>query len=177
MERIKEWISQKLNFKNDKQLPALSLLEMLIYVAVLSILVVAITGLTFLIYKNKVSIEDRASINEDMRILIKSIRDDMYLGNAINVSANQLTITNRGTGDQVRYYEEADQIHRQLNADVPVAVTASSTDVQEFTITDITTPSAAGTIRITLQLGNYPLQYLKPEISQRVISTMSLKFL
>jgi competence protein ComGF len=118
-------MKERKSSKNTKQikrsLKALSLLEMLIYVAVISILVVAITGLTFLIYRNKCSIEDRASINEDMRILIKSIRDDMYLGNTILVNGNELRITNRGSGDSIIYIEQNDQIFRQLNSDPPVA--------------------------------------------------------
>lgn len=161
------------------KIAAFTILEVMVYVVVLSIMVGAIGGIVILLYRYKTTIEDRVNVNEDLRILVKSIRDDMYQGNGVSVTAEgNLVITSTApTVPDITYTITNRQVFRQEDAAAPVAVTADTTDVRTFTVTDISTPEAAGTIRVTLTLANYPRGTIKPEVEETITSTMSLKFI
>ncbi len=160
-----------------KRKPGFTLVEVLVYIAVLSIIGGSITGLGILIYRYKTIMEDRVNVNEDMRVLVKSIRDDMYLGRSVNVaSTTSFTITD-SSGDDITYALVGDQVTRQVELDPAVAITAETVDVRTFSVDDVTTPNVAGTIRITIELANFPSGTLKPVIVQEVTTTIGLKFL
>jgi len=153
-----------------------TLIEVLVYVLVFTIIIGGIAALVLGVYRHKTIIEDRVNVNEDLRLLSKSIRDDMFLGNDISVVGNTITII-RPAANDIAYYESNNRVYRQEGAALPIAVTAVSTDVRQFTIEDLSSPTAAKTVRITFELTNYPRGTMKPEISQLVSTTFSLKFI
>lgn len=162
-----------------RKLQAFTMVEVLIYTAILSVVASTVTGMILLIYRTQVFVEDRISVNEDMRLLIKSIRDDMYLSQGFLINNDGSISMNAGANGlgTVTYYLSDHQVFRQAGSDPAVALTASSTDIRQFLITDISTPNAAGAIQIDLTIANYPTGTLKPEVERSIQSTISLKYL
>lgn len=160
-----------------KQKDAYTLIEALLYILILGIIGGAVMSGIMLVFRNRTIIEDRITVNEDMRLLIKTIQDDMYFGDGITVNSGTLQIANAVDGNtQVSYYLDGDQVMRMVEGEAPVAVTSLATDVRTFQLEDITTPSTSGTIRITLELANYPRGPAKPETVENITTTISLKF-
>lgn len=131
-----------------------------------------------MIYRYKTVIEDRVNVNDDLRTLVKSIQDDMYLGVNVIVDAQQrLVIGFPGGGGQVMYFLQGHQVYRQLNGDPSLAITSEETNVIAFDVEDISSTEASGTVQVHLNLSNFPSGTLKPEIREEITSTISLKFI
>jgi type II secretory pathway pseudopilin PulG len=162
-----------------KKLAAFTLIEILIYMTLMSIITGAITGIILQTYTFKTSVEDRARVNEDMRNLIKSIRDDMYFGDAVQVTAqgNLVISSSFNSPSQVTYSLSNGQVLRQEGVTTAVPVTSEDTEVRAFTLVDESTPSSAGVIRLTLVMSNYPRGPLKLEVVRDITSTISLKYI
>lgn len=155
-----------------------TLIEILTYVGVMSAIVGALTGMIIAVYRYKTVVEDRVSVNEDLRLLVKSIRDDMYLGNQMQVDVSgQLIIQNTNESSTVRYYLTNNQVFRKLNNDTAIAVTSDETNVTQFLVEDVSSAAAGGAIRLSLGLANYPNGAFKPPISESLTFRISLKFL
>jgi type II secretory pathway pseudopilin PulG len=161
----------------QRLIKAFTLIEVLVYVAVLSIIVGGSASIIMAVYRNKVIVEDRVNVNEDMRLLTKSIRDDMYLGNDVVAnSASSFTVSRAGE-DDILYYLNGQRIYRQVGSGTAVAITAIGTDVRQFVVQDLSTPAIAKTLRIRIELSNFELGALRPEIVQDVTTTFSIKFI
>lgn len=162
----------------QKNLPAYTLVEAVIYVFALGTIVTVVTGLILMIYRYKTVVEDRVTVSDNLRTLVKSIQDDMYLGIGITVvDANRMVIQLPSSGGQITYFLQGSQVYRQSNSDTAVVITSDLVDVISFNITDISSADSAGTIRITFDLSNFPTGTLKPEVRETVTTTMSLKFI
>jgi type II secretory pathway pseudopilin PulG len=160
------------------RLRGFTLLEAIVYVAVLSIVGGVITSMIMQMYRFQSIVKDRAQINTDVQVLFKSIRDDMYLGDSLEVTGGDLYIySSFNFPAQVRYFLSNAQVYRQENADAAVQVTHGEMNVKSFDFQDISTPASAGVIRVSIDISNYPRGPLKPEVEEQVTSTISLKFL
>lgn len=170
-----------MTFKRKKKhkYSGFTIVEVVMYVLIMGILTAMVTTIILQVYRFQITVKDRAQLNEDLRVLTKSIRDDMYLGTSIQVDLDGDLIigSSFSTPAQVRYYIQGGTAYRQEGSGVPVAITHAETDVRQLQFQDISTPSSAGVIRLTLQMYNYPRGPLKPEVSETVTSTISLKFL
>ncbi len=162
--------------KTQKKTEAFTLLEVLVYVFVFILVVGGMASIVLAIYRHKTIIEDRVNVNEDLRLLTKSMRDDIYLGDDLVLnSASNLTII-RNSADDIVYYLSGGRVIRQEGAGSPIAITAITTNVTQFVMTDLSSPTTAKTIRLELTLSNYPGGSLKPLIEQIVTTTFTLKF-
>ncbi len=166
-----------MNHGSANKLPAFTLLEALIYVLLLSVVVSGITSLVLLIYRFKTVVEDRVNINEEFRLVMKSIRDDMYLGDQVFVTAEGRLVIGIPGGGQIQYYLESNRVWRKYLAESPVSMTSNYSNIHHFSAVDISSSETAGTVRITLDISNFPIGSLKPEVRQVVTSTVSLKFI
>lgn len=162
--------------KKSKTYKAFTLVEILVYVFVFSIVATTLTSIMILTYRYKIIIEDRVSVDEDLRILVKTIRDDLYLGSGVSVDGTGALIITDTTGDQIKYSLQGTQVFRQKNADLALAITGSATKVISFDVEDLTSAQAAGVVQITLDMSNFPSGFIKPEVRETVTSTMSIKF-
>ena len=162
--------------KSKKRAEGFTLLEVVVYVFVFVLVVGGMAAIVLALYRHKTIIEDRVNVNEDLRLLTKSMRDDIYLGSdlVLNSSSN-LTIV-RAVGDDVVYYLSNGRVFRQEGIGDPIAITAITTNVTEFDMTDLSSPTTAKTIRLEATLSNYPGGSIKPEIRQEVETTFTLKF-
>lgn len=169
----------KVKINSDiKRKRGFTLLEVIVYVGVMSVIGGTVTALILQVYRFQTIVQDRAQLNEDIRILFKSIRDDMYLGDTMQVDGDKLIILSTfNSPATVTYSWQGSQVYRKENAGADVAITNQGTNVRDFGLEDISTPSSAGVVRVTLVMSNYPRNPLKPEVIEDVTSTMSLKFL
>lgn len=158
---------------------AFTLVETIMYVAILGFMSASVSGLILLVQREKAIIADRVSVGEDLTNLVTSIRTDMYLGDAFTIGGDgSLTIDGtRNAITQVRYYLSSNQVFRQVNGGNAETVTKASTNVTTFAFTDISTPSAAGTFQLVVHLENFPIGTFRPIVELDNTSTISLKYL
>lgn len=157
---------------------AFTLVEVLIYTAVLGVIATLISGIIMLVYQNKIAVEDRIEITQALRNVVKSIRDDMYLADGFTVAdGSTLTITSSVNNQpDVTYEIQARQLLRIQESDT-AALTSQLMEVSQFELEDISTPSSGGTLRLTLQVRNFPRLSLKPPVEETVTTVISLKYL
>lgn len=167
----------ELHNNQAKTLKGFTLLEVMVYIVVFSMVVGGMAAITLGIYRHKTIIEDRVNINEDLRLLTKSLRDDIYLSNDIDIVGGTTLTVIRNSADDVVYYLSNGRVFRQEGTSSAIAITAITTDVRRFDLTDLSSPDSGKTVRLHTEIANFPGGSLKPEIAQDVTTTFSLKFL
>ncbi|MCA9378829.1 hypothetical protein KC640_00215 [Candidatus Dojkabacteria bacterium] len=163
--------------RTHKKLPAFTLVEGILYTALLGAIAGIMVGTVVLIFRYKIAVEDRVSVNEDLRILIKSIRDDMYFGVAESVNGSGNIEIEEVDGSIITYYLQGNQVYRQAGVSAPLAITSNTNNVSVFEVIDWSSASAAGTIKVTVTIGNYPAGTLKPAITENITTALSLRFI
>lgn len=163
-------------YSQIKSLPAFTLVEGVLYTFLLGALAGIMMGTVMLIFRYKTAVEDRVSVNEDLRILVKSIRDDMYFGTAESVDGSGHLIIEEVDGTIVTYYLQGNQVFRQAGISAPLAVTSNVNNVSVFNVIDWSSASAAGTVKITITIANYPSGTLKPAITETITTALTLRF-
>ncbi|MBL8014780.1 MAG: type II secretion system protein [Candidatus Doudnabacteria bacterium] len=161
----------------QKSKPAFTLIEVLVYILILSIVSGVLANIILSVYRFKTVIEDRVNVNEDLRILVKSIRDDMYFGRFVRVEPTDILVITLPNTAEITYFRQDNRVYRQENGSSAVSITGGDVNVSLFVVTDLSTPDAAGAIQLQLTLENYPAGLIKPLVSESITSTMSLKYI
>ena len=127
-------INSKFKIKNS----GISLLELLIYIALLSGLMVIVSDAFIMLSRGRGQAEARSEINSAIRFAGEIIKQDVK--NATAVSAPLLgvpgsTLTLTVSGDTILYDMSGGTLRRKVNAGTPEAVTGSyvTVDVPTFT--------------------------------------------
>lgn len=146
------------------------------YIAILAVLSGVLMDMLLSLYRFKALVEDRVNVNEDLRVLVKSIRDDMYLGRTVRVDTGNVLVITNPAGIEVSYYLQSGRVYRQQQSQSALTITGSDVNVVGFSLTDLSTPDAAGTVQIDLILENFPQGLIKPLVREELSSTVTLKF-
>lgn len=151
---------------------------MLIYTFILSILSVGVAGVLFQVYRVQSVVDDRALITENLKQLHKSIRDDMYYTDDLYVDSNgDLVLTSSfATPASIRYSLTGASVFRTADSGSAVRVTDDRTEIFDFTVTDISSASAAEVVRIDISMRNYEAGLIKPPVSLTISTTLGAKF-
>lgn len=164
--------------KQKQKLTGFTLVEVLVYTFLLSIISVGVSGILFQLYRIQSVVDDRATLTENLRQLHKSIRSDMYVADDLFVDVNgDLVITSSfSTPATVRYSLTNEAVFRTADSGSAVRVTDTKTDVFNFSVTDISSASAAEVVNIDLGMRNYDRGSLKPPVSINLSTTVGIKF-
>lgn len=164
--------------KLQKKLKAFTLVEVLVYTFLLSVISVGVSGILFQLYRIQSVVDDRATITENLRQLHKSIRDDMYVSDDLFVDSNgDLVLTSTfSTPATVRYSLVSGAVYRTADSGTAIRVTDSKTDVFQFNVTDISSASAAEVVNVDIGLRNFDRGTLKPPVSLSLSTTVGIKF-
>lgn len=164
--------------KQNRKFAAFSLVEVLVYTVILSIVAVGVAGVVFQLYRVQSVVDDKALITENIKQLHKSIRDDMYYTDDLYVDANgDLVLTSSfATPAVVRYSLTGTSVYRTADSGSAIRVTDDRTDVFDFTVTDISSSSAAEVVKIDISMRNYAAGSIKPPVSLTLSTTLGAKF-
>lgn len=116
----------------------ISLLELLIYIAILSGLMVVISDAFIMLSKGRGQAEARSEVNSAIRFAGELIKQDVKNASAISVPALGVpasTLSLTVSGNTILYDMSAGALRRKVNAGTPEVVTGSSVavDVPTFT--------------------------------------------
>lgn len=116
-----------------------TLLELLIYVAILGAVTVIVSQSYILFSKSRAQIESRAQVNSDLRFAMEQISRDVEQATAVALPAtpgatsSQISLT--VGGQSVSYTVLSGQLQRQVGANAPENLNSSSTAITSLTST------------------------------------------
>ncbi|HEX8993685.1 MAG TPA: hypothetical protein VF803_00340 [Candidatus Paceibacterota bacterium] len=124
-----------------------SLLELIIYIGILSFVLLAATGSFTMIDRGRGTSETRSEVDSNIRFALDKMSQDVKAASAITTPAaaggtgNTLVLT--VSGNSITYSVSNNTLQRQVGAGTPDALTASSTLVQSLFVTRLENYNAA----------------------------------
>lgn len=123
MERLKRRLKP-----NDQQ--GFSLLELLIYVSVLSLVAMTIAGVFLMISKGRAQIEARVETDSNLSFAVEKVRRDLAAATALvtpnGAGAASGTLEMTVGGANVKYFVASSSLWRQVNSAAAEALTSSA---------------------------------------------------
>lgn len=124
--------------KNKKN-NAFTLLELLIYIAILSILTVGVTSAFLSINRGRGQIQSRNEVNTNIQFVIEKINQDLNSSSSIlnpsNAGSSSTTLQMITDGSTVIYFLSQGKIYRKLNSQEPEILTSDKVFVEEIKFT------------------------------------------
>lgn len=148
----KNILKQKIQKKNG-----FSLLELLVYIAILSILVVVVSNIFISISKSRGQSQAKTEVNSSVRLVTELIRQDIKNASVVSVpasagsSGSSLTLTRGGV--TIIYDVSSGVLRRKEGAATAINITNSNISVDTLTFTRIENPNAVfGTTDISIKI-------------------------
>ncbi len=127
-----------------------SLFEVTVYLAIVSVVMVAVLGIVAQTVLNRIKAEALQNVTVSTRFAVERISQDVRA--AADISGTTITLAD---GTTRYYYVAADQLYVSTNGSSGVALTPSNLTVTEFSFTDRTTVGTdTKDISITLAVEN-----------------------
>lgn len=145
--------------KKGKHTRGISLLELLIYIAILSVLVVVVSDAFISLSKGRGQAEARSEVNSAIRFATQLIKQDVKNANAISVPSLGIPASSLSlnvSGNSILYDMAGGKLRRTVNAGTPETVTGNAVvvDVPNFTRLENFNPhiGAAGATTTAIQV-------------------------
>lgn len=155
-------ITNKLKNYRAKRLKGFSLLELLIYIAILSVLVMVVAGIFISISQGRGATEARNDVSDNLRFAIDKIAQDLRAASAVAVpataGATSTVLTATASSSNVSYCVSGGRLRREISGSCGVSsdpITSDTVTVNSlvFTRLENTNPILSKTIvNIRIQL-------------------------
>lgn len=133
-----------------------TLIEIIIYIAILSIVLVITTIIIVMIIQTQNKVITIANANETTRISLKEITQNIEDGYQVELpnpgatQSNKLTVETDSTGDEISFYTQNGIIYSQYNSDTPLQVSSSNVFTYNLSFEEEANSGISPTIFITL---------------------------
>lgn len=116
-----------------------TLLELLIYVAVLSIVALVVTSVAFSYRQGERLVGTRAAVGDNLQFALAKITGDLFVAASVTMPAAagdiSSTLALGDGGSQISYFVSADKLWRQVGGNSPVAITSDDVRVAAASFT------------------------------------------
>lgn len=133
-----------------------TLIEIIIYIAILSVVLVIITIIIIMILQTQNKIITIANANETTRIALKEITQNIEDGyqvespNPGSTQSDKLTVETDSTGDTISFYTQNGIIYSKYNDNTPIQVSSSNIFTYNLSFQEEANTGISPTIFITL---------------------------
>jgi len=126
-------------FSKSKLLTGFTLLELLIYVAILAILTVGIASAFLSVNRGRGQVEARSETNTNLQFAIEKISRDLKSASSVTTPAtagsSSDTLVMTLSGSTITYSVSSGQLKRQVNSETPETITSDKVTVATPTFT------------------------------------------
>ncbi|GMQ95001.1 MAG: hypothetical protein BMS9Abin13_111 [Patescibacteria group bacterium] len=145
------------SYKIGRYKRGVGLLELLLYIAILAIIMVAIANVFILLSRGQGQVESRTEMHSQLRFSLAKMTHDLKAASAVTSPASTSTATSTLTmtigADTVTYDLSAGILQRTLNTGTPAQVTTDTITVATSTFTRIeNTNSTLGKTLVGIQI-------------------------
>ncbi len=154
-----------------------TLIELLLYITLLSIMLVVVTIILFNLSIFQNTITTTANANDTVRIAMKEITQNIEYGyqvmlpNSGNVTSSELTVQTDSSGDTISFYSQNGVIYSQINNETPLALSSSNVYTFNLQFIEEANTGISPTVFVTLTETNVGTTGIKTSITYETAST------
>ena len=113
-----------------------TLLELLIYIAILAIITLVIANAFIMLNRSRGQVEAKNEVSSNLRFALEKTRREVVTATNLitpadkNTSSSSLALA--AGGDTIRYFASSSQLFRQVNANAPERITGSNVKIDSI---------------------------------------------
>lgn len=129
----------KLNITKKKKLPGFTLMELILYLAVLVIMSAIIANIFLLLNKGGSNVEAKSELNSNFHFTVEKIKRDISSATAINTpttaNATSSVLDLTVGGQSIKYTVTGTQVSRQIDVQTPEYITTNLVKINSLVFT------------------------------------------